>query len=132
MEAFNLTYCSYELRMSQIKNSDKSFVAADSTNAEYAYIIEDQDVWFIDYIIGIAFKTPVDFSTSKKVHDDNTTNANGLLESGRPYREFYDIKDFQDYMEDKTCQEIVIESSVDPVTNMEKDDRRIIWHVSIS
>jgi hypothetical protein len=118
--------------MSQIKNSDKSFVAADSTNAEYAYIIEDQDVWFIDYIIGIAFKTPVDFSTSKKVHDDNTTNANGLLESGRPYREFYDIKDFQDYMEDKTCQEIVIESSVDPVTNMEKDDRRIIWHVSIS
>jgi hypothetical protein len=117
--------------MSQIKNSDRSFVAA-STNAEYAYIIEDQDVWFIDYIIGIAFKTPVDFSTSKKVHDDNTTNTNGLLESGRTYREFYDIKDFQDYMEDKTCQEIVIESSVDPLTNMEKDDRRIIWHVGIN
>jgi hypothetical protein len=133
-EAFNLTYCLYDLRMSQIKNSDRSFVVAASTNAEYAYIIEDQDVWFIDYIIGIAFKTPVDYSTSKKVHDDNTTNThtNGLLESGRPYREFYDIKDFQDYMEDKTCQEIVIESSVDPLTNMEKDDRRIIWHVSIN
>jgi hypothetical protein len=99
---------------------ERSSLAATSTNAEYAYIIEDQDVWFID------------FSTSKKVHDDNTTKTNGLLESGRPYREFYDIKDFQDYMEDKTCQEIVIESSVDPVTNMEKDDRRIIWRVGIN
>ena len=117
--------------MNQIKTSDRSFIVAASTNAEYAYIIEDKDVWFIDYIIGIAFKTPVDFSTSKKVHDDNkTTNTNGLLESGRPYREFYDIKEFQDYMEDKISQEIVIESSVDPVTKIEKDDRRILWHVS--
>jgi hypothetical protein len=121
--------------MSQNRDSDRSAATTgNAANAEYAYIIEDQDVWFIDYIIGIAFKTPVDFSTSKKVHDDNTTNThiNGLFESGRPYREFYDIKDFQDYMEDKTCQEIVIESSVDPVTNIEKDDRRIIWHVSIN
>ena len=118
--------------MNQIKTSDRSFIVAASTNAEYAYIIEDQDVWFIDYIIGIAFKTPVDFSTSKKVHDDNNTtnNTNGLLESGRPYREFYDIKEFQDYIEDKTSQEIVIESSVDPVTKLEKEDRRILWHVS--
>lgn len=119
--------------MSQLDSQpERSSFADTSTNAEYAYIIEDQDVWFIDYVIGIAFKTPVDFSTSKKVHDDNTTKTNGLLESGRPYREFYDIKDFQDYMEDKTCQEIVIESSVDPVTNMEKDDRRIIWRVGIN
>ena len=116
--------------MSQIKNSDRSFVVAASTNAEYAYIIEDQDVWFIDYIIGIAFKTPVDFSTSKKVHDDNTTNTNGLLESGRTYREFYDIKDFQDYMEDYVGQEIVMESTVDPATHIEGDDRRITWHVT--
>jgi len=133
-EAFNGRYYLYNLRMNQIKTSDRSFIVAASTNAEYAYIIEDQDVWFIDYIIGIAFKTPVDFSTSKKVHDNNntTTNTNGLLESGRPYREFYDIKEFQDYMEDKTSQEIVIESSVDPVTKIEKDDRRILWHVSIN
>lgn len=113
--------------MAQIKQLSSTTTSA---NAEYAYIIQDEDVWFIDYIIGIAFKTPVDFSKYKK---DTTSNAIvGLLESGRPYTEFQDIKDFQDYMEDKTCQEIVIESSVDPVTNMEKDDRRIIWHVSIS
>jgi hypothetical protein len=118
--------------MSQNRDSDRSAATTgNAANAEYAYIIEDQDVWFIDYIIGIAFKTPVDFSTSKKVHDDNTTNThiNGLFESGRPYREFYDIKDFQEYIEDKVGQEIVIESSVDPVTNIEIDDRRITWNL---
>lgn len=99
------------------------------TNAEYAYIIEDEDVWFIDYIIGIAFKTPVDFSKYKKYHASNATV--GLLESGRPYTEFQDIKDFQDYMEDKIGQEITIESSVDPITNVERDDRRIVWYVDV-
>ena len=53
----------------------------------------------------------------------------GLLESGRTYTELYDIKDFQDYMEEKIGQEIDIESSIDPITNVEKDDRRIIWNV---
>jgi hypothetical protein len=110
--------------MTQIKNLSNP---ASSANAEYAYIVEDEDVWFVDYIIGIAFKTPVDFSKYKK---DNTSNATvGLLESGRPYTEFQDIKDFQDYMEDKIGQEIAIESSVDPITNVERDDRRIVWHV---
>jgi hypothetical protein len=41
---------------------------------------------------------------------------------------FYDIKDFQDYMEDKIGQEIDIESSIDPVTKLEKDDKRVIFH----
>jgi len=99
------------------------------TNAEYAYIIEDEDVWFIDYIIGIAFKTPVDFSKYKKYRASNVRV--GLLESGRPYTEFQDIKDFQDYMEDKIGQEITIESSVDPITNVERDDRRIVWYVDV-
>ncbi|HYX55902.1 MAG TPA: hypothetical protein VE818_07065 [Nitrososphaeraceae archaeon] len=31
-------------------------------------------------------------------------------------------------MEEKVGQEIDIESSIDPVTNLEKDDRRIIFH----
>jgi hypothetical protein len=53
------------------------------------------------------------------------------VDSGRPYKEFYDIKDFQDYMEEKIGQEIDIESSVDPITNIERDDSRIIWHVII-
>jgi hypothetical protein len=46
------------------------------SNAEYIYIIEDQEVWFIDYIIGIAFKTPIDSKTKNKF-------GIGLQESGR-------------------------------------------------
>jgi hypothetical protein len=92
-------------------------------NAEYIYIIDDQEVWFIDYIIGIAFKTPIDFRTANRF-------SIGLQESGRSYKELYDIKDFQDYMEEKVGQEIDIESSIDPITNLEKDDRRIVFHVN--
>jgi hypothetical protein len=36
------------------------------------------------------------------------------------------IKDFQDHMEDKIGQEIVIESSVDSITNVVRDDKKII------
>jgi hypothetical protein len=92
-------------------------------NAEYIYIIDDQEVWFIDYIIGIAFKTPIDFRTTNRFNI-------GLQESGRPYKELYDIKDFQDYMEEKVGQEIDVESSIDSITNLEKDDRRIVFHVN--
>jgi hypothetical protein len=104
------------------KNSQPQITAGDS-NAEYIYIIEDQEIWFIDYIIGIAFKTPVDFSTVNRY-------GIGLQESGRSYKELYDIKDFQDYLEGKVGQEIDIESSIDPITNLEKDDRRIIFHTN--
>ena len=111
--------------MTQTKNLSNR---ASSANAEYAYIIVDADVRFVDYIIGIAFKTPIDFSKYKKTSSSNATV--GLLESGRPYMEFQDIKDFQDYMEGKLGQEIAIESSVDPITNVERDDRRIVWCVN--
>jgi hypothetical protein len=104
------------------KNSQPQITASDS-NAEYIYIIEDQEIWFIDYIIGIAFKTPVDFRTVNRY-------GIGLQESGRSYKELYDIKDFQDYLEGKVGQEIDIESSIDPITNLEKDDRRIIFHTN--
>jgi hypothetical protein len=102
------------------KISQPQITAADS-NAEYVYIIEDNEVWFIDYIIGVAFKTPVDFRTINRYNI-------GLLESGRSYTELCDVKDFQDYMEEKVGQEIDIESSIDPVTNLEKDDKRIVFH----
>jgi hypothetical protein len=95
-------------------------ITAEDSNAEYVYIIEDKEVWFIDYIIGIAFKTPIDFRTMNRY-------SMGLLESGRSYTEFYDTKDFQDYMEEKVGQEIDIESSIDPVTKLEKDDKRIVF-----
>jgi hypothetical protein len=42
-------------------------------------------------------------------------------ELGRSYTELYDIKDFQDYMEEKVDQEIDIESSIDIETKLEKD-----------
>ena len=95
-------------------------ITAQDSNAEYVYIIEDKEVWFIDYIIGIAFKTPVDFRAINKY-------SIGLQESGRSYTELYDIKDFQDYMEEKVGQEIDIESSLDPVTKLEKEDKRIVF-----
>lgn len=98
-------------------------ITAHDSNAEYIYIIEDKEVWFIDYVIGIAFKTPIDLRTINRY-------GIGLLESGRSYTELYDIKDFQDYMEGKVGQEIDIESSIDPITNLEKDDRRIVFHVN--
>jgi hypothetical protein len=83
-------------------------------NAEYAYIVQTQEIWFIDYIIGIAFNAPIDF-------------RDGLLKSGRPYKEFKDIKDFQDYMDDTFGHEIDIESSVDPTTMQEQTySKRII------
>src|SRR5215203_2018407 len=102
------------------KISQPQIIAEDS-NEEYLYIIEDKEVWFIDYIIGIAFKTPIDFRTINRY-------GIGLLESGRSYTELYDIKEFQDYMEEKVSQEIDIESSIDPVTKLEKDDKRIVFH----
>lgn len=98
-------------------------ITANDSNAEYVYVIEEQEVWFIDYIIGIAFKTPIDFRTVNKY-------GIGLQESGRSYKELFDIKDFQDYMEEKVGQEIDIESSIDPITNLENDDRRIIFHTN--
>src|ERR671925_548993 len=102
------------------KNNNQPKITTDNSNAEYVYIIENQEVWFIDYIVGVAFKTPIDFRTINRY-------GIGLLESGRSYTELYDIKDFQDYMEEKVGQEIDIESSIDPITNLEKDDRRIVF-----
>jgi hypothetical protein len=96
-------------------------ITAQDSNAEYVYIIEDKEVWFIDYIVGIAFKTPVEFRTINRY-------GIGLLESGRSYTELYDIKDFQDYVEEKVGQEIDIESSIDPVTKLEKEDMRIVFN----
>ena len=102
------------------KQNNQPKITTGNSNAEYVYIIEDQEVWFIDYIVGIAFKTPIDFRIINRY-------GIGLLESGRSYTKLYDIKDFQDYMEEKVGQEIEIESTIDPITNLEKDDRRIIF-----
>ena len=104
----------------EVKKISQPQTTAEDSNAEYIYITEDKEVWFIDYIVGIAFKTPIDFRTINRY-------SIGLQESGRCYTELYDIKDFQDYMEEKVGQEIDIESSIDPVTKLEKDDKRILF-----
>ena len=89
-------------------------------NAEYVHIIEDVNVWFIDYVIGVAFRTPINFADK----------MNGLRESGRPYREFSDYKDMQDYLDEITGQEIVIESSIDRGRDAEFDSR-ITWKTKL-
>ena len=45
------------------KENNQKKIATDRSNAEYVYIIDNREVWFIDYIVGIAFKTPVGFRT---------------------------------------------------------------------
>jgi hypothetical protein len=92
-----------------MKNHHKTYI-----DVEYAYIDQTQEIWFIDYIIGIAFIASIDF-------------REGLLKSGRPYREFSDIKDFQDFMDEIFVHEIDIELSVDPITKEEQHySKRII------
>jgi hypothetical protein len=98
----------------------ENVVSSTELNAEYVHLIEDAKVWFIDYIIGVAFRTPINFADK----------MNGLCESGRPYREFSDYKDMQDYLDEITGQEIVIESSIDPGTDSEFDSR-IVWNAKL-
>jgi hypothetical protein len=99
---------------------EEDVVSSNEPNAEYVHLIQDLNVWFIDYIIGVAFRTPVHFADK----------MNGLDESGRPYREFSDYKDMQEYLEEITGQEIVIESSIDPTTDTEFDSK-IVWQTKL-
>jgi hypothetical protein len=100
-----------------ISNTSNNLVSSAELSAEYVHLIEDPNVWFIDYVIGVAFRTPINF----------TDKMNGLCESGRPYREFSDYKNMQDYLDEITGQEIVFESSMDPGTGSEFDSR-IVWN----
>jgi len=54
-------------------------ITAQDSNAEYVYIIEDKEVWFIDYIIGIAFKTPIDFRTINRYGIEAYWNREGPI-----------------------------------------------------
>jgi hypothetical protein len=98
-------------------NIEATFHVNNNINAEYIYIIEDSEVWFNDYIICIAFKTPIDFKNK----------INGLYKSGRSYREFQRIIDLQNYLDQITTQETVFEASVDSKTNQEYENM-IVWH----
>lgn len=87
-------------------------------NAEYVFIAADKSVWFIDFIIGIAFKTPIDFYNE----------LNGLEQSDRKYKWFDDILGLQFYLDEIVLgQEIVIETTVNPENGKENDDPKILW-----
>ena len=80
------------------------------SNSEYIYILDEGTVWFIDYILGVAYPTPISFVDVQ----------NGLFESGLPYREFSDYLDFQNFLEEITGgQEVSLESSVNTGTFQE-------------
>ena len=87
-------------------------------NAEYVFIAADKSVWFIDFIIGIAFKTPIAFYNE----------LNGLEQSDRKYKWFDDILGLQFYLDEIVLgQEIVIETTVNPENGKENDDPKILW-----
>ncbi len=72
-------------------------------DSEYAHILDEGTIWCIDYILGVAFPTPINFEDKE----------NGLYGSGLPYREFPDYLDFQNHLEEITGgQEVSLESSV--------------------
>ena len=81
-------------------------------SSEYVYILNEETVWLIDYTLGVAFPTPINF----------TDKENGLCESGLPYKEFSDYLDFQNYLEEKTGgQEVSLESPINPDTTWESN-----------
>ena len=78
--------------------------------SEYAHILDEGTIWFIDYILGVAFPTPINFADKE----------NGLYGSGLPYKEFPGYLDFQNHLEEITGgQEVSLESSVSLDTNKE-------------
>jgi hypothetical protein len=40
----------------------ENVVFSSEANAEYVHLIEDVNLWFIDYVIGVAFRTPINFA----------------------------------------------------------------------
>lgn len=81
-------------------------------NSEYVYLLNEETVWLIDYILGVAFPTPINFADKE----------NGLCESGLLYKEFSDYLDFQNYLDEKTGgQEVSLESPVNTDTAWESN-----------
>jgi len=40
----------------------ENVVFSTEANAECVHLIEDVNMWFIDYVIGVAFRTPINFA----------------------------------------------------------------------
>jgi hypothetical protein len=88
----------------------KDIIKKNNLNSEYVFILDEQSIWLVDYRLGVAFPTPIDF----------TSKQNGLYESGLSYKQFPDYLDFQNYLEEITGgQEVSLEIKVNPDTNIQ-------------
>ena len=86
--------------MENIDNHVKEMFKKNNPNSEYVFILAEQTIWLVDYRLGVAFPTPIDF----------TSKQNGLYESGLSYKQFPDYLDFQNYLEEITGgQEVSLE-----------------------
>jgi len=74
------------------------------------FILDEQSIWLVDYRLGVAFPTPIEF----------TSKQNGLYESGLSYKQFPDYLDFQNYLEEITGgQEVSLEIKINSDTNIQ-------------
>jgi len=88
----------------------KDILKKNNQSLEYVFILDEQSIWLVDYRLGVAFPTPIDF----------TSKQNGLYESGLSYKQFPDYLDFQNYLEEITGgQEVSLEIKVNSVTNIQ-------------
>ena len=88
----------------------KDIIKKNNLSSEYVFILDEQSIWLVDYRLGVAFPTPIDF----------TSKQNGLYESGLSYKQFPDYLDFQNYLEEITGgQEVSLEIKVNSVTNIQ-------------
>jgi hypothetical protein len=43
-------------------NDHGSDLTKSKSNSEYVHILDEGTVWFIDYVLGVAFPTPINFA----------------------------------------------------------------------
>jgi hypothetical protein len=91
--------------MENIDNHVNDIYKKSNPNSEYVFIFDEQTIWLVDYRLGVAFPTPIEF----------TSKQNGLYESGLSYKQFPDYLDFQNYLEEITGgQEVSLEITLNP------------------
>ena len=90
----------------------KDILKKNNQSLEYVFILDEQSIWLVDYRLGVAFPTPIDF----------TSKQNGLYESGLSYKQFPDYLDFQNYLEEITGgQEVSLEITLNPDADIQTD-----------
>jgi hypothetical protein len=98
--------------MDNIDNHVNDIYKKNNSRSEYVFIFDEQTIWLVDYRLGVAFPTPIDFSSKQ----------NGLYESGLSYKQFPDYLDFQNYLEEITGgQEVSLEITLNPDADIQTD-----------